>query len=859
LAEEQAWWGIFCGRKKELAAIQEAWDEVRSGQAKPQVLVLLAESGLGKTRIIQEFYNDISTHQDGVGENGYWPDVLTRKRNNLKINPEPTDCNPDKELAFLWWGLRMADPVGRNATHGGLSEGVSFLQGHLAPFAASRMRRSGLLKVGRDAAIDLAVEVGNIFTFGLLGIAKTVVTHGATLNSVIRSGKGVSGPSEAMAMHGEALRETVIADLRQLFSHRSELGETLPMILALDDAHWLAEDNETAEFIAQILEIAQAEHWPLLLLASHWEREWHEALETSALSFAKIITDQEALSYKIVKLEREPGLEPIVSAAFPGLTIKQRQILLDKADGNPRLLDEVLLYLSTKPRYFVDRSADRQLTEEATDQIAGMQFNLHDLIAERLADAPYEVQVSTALASLQGVRFSNIITVATAEALKESGAESGLRDAVKPHSLIAEIDEAFSEFAQRIYREVCDERLEDLFDREAALDALYRALVTISDSDIVFDSEQTAYFWSLAYDVASKRIPDENIFFLLFAAAQKVRFRPNGARFIPLPEKFYQSLFECLGKVRNLNISRAELEQIIIILNQIPYDDQKKSSLVLLDRILNEAQQDLDMKNLIISKMYDINSSLLMTRGEAENFFYSERGNFRKILLHSHKGKFSDEIDFHIISSIQNISMKLSENSDLCKFIYDVLNNVDDQSIAVSFIVVEPLIEYLIKSNTEVTPLLDRIENLTLDVNSFFLGNLHFSGPNFVASIMEKADIISRHESSLKLIHSIEVVSRSDMFLYFMIADKQTKDESLYLLSPNPEILEFDEITYIDEGRILLLKKNETYFNFGVAIEGVLRDLILTTDQAAVVLVDDDKCVDGNYVKIVKRSIKYFS
>src|SRR5690606_29876084 len=67
---------VFCGRDAELAALERAWDTVAHADApEPRVVALVAESGLGKTRIVQEFYRRLSVREQGETLR-YWPPSL---------------------------------------------------------------------------------------------------------------------------------------------------------------------------------------------------------------------------------------------------------------------------------------------------------------------------------------------------------------------------------------------------------------------------------------------------------------------------------------------------------------------------------------------------------------------------------------------------------------------------------------------------------------------------------------------------------------------------------------------------------------------------------------------------------------
>src|SRR5690606_7477789 len=97
----------FVGRDAELAALLACWEAVKGGEG-PRAVALLAESGLGKTRLVQELYAAlVQREQGGVG---YWPSGLRRERDDLKVNPGLDECDLNAQLPFLWWALRLTNP-----------------------------------------------------------------------------------------------------------------------------------------------------------------------------------------------------------------------------------------------------------------------------------------------------------------------------------------------------------------------------------------------------------------------------------------------------------------------------------------------------------------------------------------------------------------------------------------------------------------------------------------------------------------------------------------------------------------------------------------------------------------------------
>src|ERR1700722_3827577 len=107
---------IFSGRDAELRSLQEAFEAACAKEnSHPQVVVLVGDRGIGKTRIMQEFYSWLSTNYDGRGPEGYWPDDLGQQVDNLRLNVEPSACNFEQPMPFLWWGMRLCDPASYNS------------------------------------------------------------------------------------------------------------------------------------------------------------------------------------------------------------------------------------------------------------------------------------------------------------------------------------------------------------------------------------------------------------------------------------------------------------------------------------------------------------------------------------------------------------------------------------------------------------------------------------------------------------------------------------------------------------------------------------------------------------------------
>jgi len=123
----------FVGRNTALEAIQQSWMQAR--EAHPQVVNVIADTGIGKTRLVQAFYEWLSTSPDqgdAAGSQGYWPDDLGDGRQRVVYPPlerfEVFDLKQNSIL-WLWWGMFWMDSEGENEC--ALSRFHSNLEAHL--------------------------------------------------------------------------------------------------------------------------------------------------------------------------------------------------------------------------------------------------------------------------------------------------------------------------------------------------------------------------------------------------------------------------------------------------------------------------------------------------------------------------------------------------------------------------------------------------------------------------------------------------------------------------------------------------------------------------------------------------------
>ncbi|WP_058555684.1 AAA family ATPase [Thiohalocapsa sp. ML1] len=494
----------FVGRQAELATLQQAWDRAAAGA--PQFLVWTADTGLGKTRLVQAFYAWLSTQRDAREPEGYWPDQLTREGRTLLVNPELAGfgrlaADPPPRAPWLWWGIGFGNAAydkGRRSSECGLTAQLGDLEPHLRALE----RRLAHLRETRgmglplaDSLLGLGAAVGEL-------LALTVVPGGALLAKApalldlgqrALSANRVDTPFRGFTEERAALQDDAVARLLTLFRLVLSRGmpaadgtqHPIPCALILDDAQWA--DLDTLRFVEALYRDALRHGWPLLVLCTHWQQEWNTQLAeartpnpgTEPRSIADVCERLAAgrgyggagccQVQRLAPLP-DPDLRPVIAAALPGVTDAQAAALLARVGGNPGFLVDLIGYALTEPALFATGDPSGPLTADGfADLQQTAELDHQDLIRKRFRELTPELKQTLALASYQGARFLDDLLLAAAAGIDPAPCNQETLDrAEHPHAIIertpASADPAAaymaSEFRQRAWYEVAHRQLD---------------------------------------------------------------------------------------------------------------------------------------------------------------------------------------------------------------------------------------------------------------------------------------------------------------------------------------------------------------------------------------------------------------
>lgn len=487
----------FCGREDELAVLTDAFAAIRGANAGPRLLVLCGESGVGKTRIVQQFYHWLATRHDAPGEGGYWPDRI-----GDAVNP-PGPCNPGgaADLRFLWLGVAC------RIHNDGLEDLATLIAPHMAAIEAVRAKRLWAQDIGKDVAKTALAAIPVIGP--LLEKAGDYGGRFRKFGKVWLEPDRAEGDAPASAraterVIGEDVDSIVncFADLLDMPQGATDMAAAtraldrklagqarIPAILVIDDAQRLAINPAKQRLIETLLRTARERNWPLLVIATHWQREWLEedGREGSFAHFAGNWARAADPAWAPLAIGIQPPhlYEPLLVGLLPGLTEAQRAALAARAGGNPRIIAELAAYAHEAPRLFHGLDSNAALTDAGLDELLGLEIELGRLIRRRLNAAPAGVRAAASLSAVQGMEFLGELTMETARLMGVEGDETVIRALVDPHALASADPSGLYAFAQLVFREAALSNLPNIFADPTAPRAMLERVVRERVDDAV--------------------------------------------------------------------------------------------------------------------------------------------------------------------------------------------------------------------------------------------------------------------------------------------------------------------------------------------------------------------------------------
>ena len=526
----------FYGRCEELAWLYDLFNNVAQSRV-PRLAVIVAESGIGKSALVQALYRKLS-HDPGwdrESPRGFWPDAFQGSGDELKVNPDfPESYRPGDPPEFMWLGIRWHSPGDRNQVEScplprareDLYRHVKVIQGMGGALAGFRdsLRRKGveLRARGVEETATLAGEVATAVAFGpVVPLAKPFVVAARE----VRQGKG--------ARHRdleEAAKRSAGDELCRELGELRNGGKRLPTILWLDETQWI--DPSSIEFLENLFRLAKSGKWPLLVIATHWEREWRVHLRhgsEGAPSLTRFADWEFGENRKtevrfLEKGDRE-SLRFRLLEWLPGLTWAQQELIIEKSDGNFLSLDENRRELERTKKNFESEDPTRPLTRAAMKRVEAWEYDRGKRVQQRFEGLEEKTRDILGWSSRAGARFVRRMIGEFAQKRIES-AEGRLSMCIDPYLVLWESENrslmefrgpAYYQYAMTYFEEFL--RASDDDDLQSFIEKWFSGWV----NRCFDDNGQT---------LPPERAPESSL--LATSPAERVELLEMAVRFLPL-------------------------------------------------------------------------------------------------------------------------------------------------------------------------------------------------------------------------------------------------------------------------------------------------------------------------------------
>jgi len=487
---KQPWHDIFVGREEELDFLKDTWYKVKDN--KPQFVTFTAETGIGKTCLIQQFYQWLNQQED---PNDYWPDTLGKDSGSLSINPSFPKAVGQGDIPWLWWGLRSTDPYGRNKQNSSgcaLHEGALKLQPHIEPIILTRKKHEHTVSVGTSV---ISAAANFVSLGGFDAVLDVYELFKISKEEEKRQADEQLSVAEIAKQKEQDASDVVFDYLETILNRENSDSVTVPVVLILDDAQWLGAkrkedgqwyDRSTLMMVERLWKEACKENWPLMIVATHWVREWKQdqqaqseasPIEEPPRNLSDLLRRNQSLMHSFTQKElgkmQESQLQTILEAAFPNLTPKQKTGIIDRVGGNPQFLDDLIRWVQESPRkFFAKKDTNLPLTQKGEELLAsvgkGDKGHLN-LIRKRFGELEADLRDLLGFGSYQGMEFLEPLIVEVTEQLYDDDDENWqglMTTAIDPYAVIDRVSKATSVFRQRNIFEIAQEHLQEIDNEE---------------------------------------------------------------------------------------------------------------------------------------------------------------------------------------------------------------------------------------------------------------------------------------------------------------------------------------------------------------------------------------------------------
>lgn len=506
----------FFGRKQEIEFLTSIFQKVKQGT--PQFVLISADTGIGKTRLIQEFYHYLSENED---PDLYWPDILNDTKHTMSLLPRFDELylNQSSQMPWMWLALRCQNHDERNSdmrVDYALTQVRPQVRLHLHGLFEAKRRKSENKQLAKSALsliANYAFPGGGPVLVHLIGnivgnIDKGIGTFDAISSFWDKWKTRKTGTENRIAEVAKqeyvSLIDQTLEVFEAIFDTTDKRLPSVPLVLIIDDSQWL--DELTYEFLQNVYARANELNWPLMIIATCWEASLKEQIIHSAnpdveniKNIGQLITElncdwlEAPVVFPLEKLN-EKSLYKIIDSELPKLPSGAKKMLAQNCSGDLELLWDSLQRILKTPGFL-------NASNELMVPVKALKFRSSkkkELARERIQQLGYGINCLILWGSAQGIRFSKRFVDKCIDFFKDYQIEvEDFGKSDNPYNLTQinthEILEQLAEFRRRLYYEVAREMLEDFPWKDDVLQLLalfYQEIIQSIDFDRLDQGEK---------------------------------------------------------------------------------------------------------------------------------------------------------------------------------------------------------------------------------------------------------------------------------------------------------------------------------------------------------------------------------
>ncbi|MCH5584067.1 ATP-binding protein [Shimazuella sp. AN120528] len=511
----------FIGRDKELAKLLDIYEDTKAGNT--NVVILEADTGIGKTRLIQELYHYLTIYDD---DPNYWPDNLEDTKHTMTIVPEfdVLENNKELEMPWLWMALRCPNTDERNSRYHttALNQIRKQVKLHLGGLIEKKRQSEDNKKAIRNG-VSLFINYafpGSGAALGLISDILSGLDNGLNTYESLRNmwnnwrTNKENQHRDRNAILAQQEYTSFIDQTMKIFSailSTNKKEHKLPLILVVDDAQWA--DPLTLSFIKRLVKTSEEKKWPILILCTCWGSSLKEQNLTSTgenlAHFGALVNQSKDISQThLIKMKklRNSDIEQIISMELSNISTIAKKKLAMECSGDLELLWDSIKRIKNTPG-FIGATGELQIP------LSRLHFSSNkkkEIAREKILDLGIQKVLLLAWGSAQGIKFSKPFLERCIQKFKHEFYVdmSHFYHLETPYNLIKVkkhvLFEEMSSFNRRLYYEIAREILEDLPHRpqiEAMLLEFYIEIISTSQIDTLDSNEQITIYEEFRYQV----------------------------------------------------------------------------------------------------------------------------------------------------------------------------------------------------------------------------------------------------------------------------------------------------------------------------------------------------------------------